>query len=94
MAEYIERKALLSALKEEHKKGNFVFTSKWIKEIMDDLPTAEVAPKSEVAREIFAEIESKLILTNATHCGQKFYYIRLEDDIAELKKKYTEDGNE
>lgn len=47
MAEYIERKALLNALKEERKKGNFVFTSKWIKEIMDDLPTADVVPKSE-----------------------------------------------
>ena len=44
----------------------------------------------ELASEIFAEIESKLILNKATHCGQKFYYIRLEDDIAELKKKYTE----
>ena len=40
--EYIERKALLNALKEERKNGNFVFTSKWIKEIMDNLPTADV----------------------------------------------------
>ena len=48
--------------------------------------------KAEVAREIFEEIESKLTLNKATHCGQKFYYIRLEDDIAELKKKYTEGG--
>lgn len=49
---------------------------------------------SEVAREIFEEIESKLILNKAIHCGQKFYYTRLEDDIAELKKKYIgEDTN-
>lgn len=40
--EYIERGALLNALKEERKNGNFVFTSKWIKEIMDNLPTADV----------------------------------------------------
>ena len=40
--EYIEREALLNALKEERKNGNFVFTSKWIKEIMDNLPTADV----------------------------------------------------
>lgn len=42
MAEYIEREALLNALKEERKNGNFVFTSKWIKEIMDNLPAADV----------------------------------------------------
>ena len=50
----------------------------------------------DVAEEIFAEIESKLILNKAIHCGQKFYYTRLEDDIAELKKKYTksEKGND
>lgn len=45
---------------------------------------------TDVAREIFEEIESKLILNKAIHCGQKFYHTRLEDDIAELKKKYTE----
>ena len=50
MAEYIEREALLNALKEERKNGNFVFTSKWIKEIMDNLPTADVVPKSEVEK--------------------------------------------
>ena len=47
--------------------------------------------KVEVAREIFEEIESKLILNKAIHCGQKFYYTRIADDISELKKKYTED---
>ena len=49
---------------------------------------------SDVAREIFEEIESKLMLNRATHCGQKFYYTRLEDDIAELKKKYESEGGE
>ena len=42
MPEYIEREALLNELKEERKKGNFVFTTKWIKEIMDNLPAADV----------------------------------------------------
>lgn len=50
---------------------------------------ADVVPKSDVEK-IFEEIESKLMLNKAIHCGQKFYYTRLEDDIAELKKKYTE----
>lgn len=44
-------------------------------------PTADVAPKSEVAREIFAEIE-KLHL----HVTNEFDMRRYE----ELKKKYTE----
>ena len=43
---------------------------------------------SEVAEEIFAEIERKLTLTEVTHCSQKLYYLSLEDDIAELKNKY------
>lgn len=67
MTEHIERKALLNALKEERKNGNFVFTSKWIKEIMDGLPTADVVPKSEVAeikkavaKEIFEELLKRI----------------------------------
>ena len=59
MARYIEGKALLNALKEERKKGNFVFTVKWIKEIIDDLPTADVAPKSEVERKALLKAASK-----------------------------------
>lgn len=42
MDKYIKNKALLNALKEERKNGNFVFTSKWIKEIIDNLPAADV----------------------------------------------------
>lgn len=57
MARYIDADALLNALKEERKNGNFVFTSKWIKEIIDNLPPADVVPKSEVI-----EIENKLRL--------------------------------
>ena len=56
MGKYIEREALLNALKQERKNGNFVFTSKWIKEIMDDLPTADVVPKSEVEK-LKADVE-------------------------------------
>ena len=58
--------------------------------IAKGLANAGYRKSTELAREIFEEIESKLILSKAIHCGQKFYYTRLEDDIAELKKKYTE----
>jgi hypothetical protein len=124
MAEYIECKALLKALKEERKNGNFVFTSKWIKEIMDNLPKADVVPKSifelwkqnaeklaeendalkdsnehlavmlmeaktDVAREIFEEIE-KLSYYAPTPYDDEINVVDYED-IAALKKKYTEE---
>ena len=48
---------------------------------IDEMPVADVAPKSEVAREIFEEIE-KLHLHITNEFDVKRY--------AELKKKYTE----
>ena len=45
---------------------------------------------SEVAREIFEEIESKKIFLK-DHIGNLGIVVRLKD-IAELKKKYTEGG--
>lgn len=47
--EYINRELLENALEDENKNGNFVFTANWIMEIVDNLPTADVVPKSEVA---------------------------------------------
>ena len=46
------------------------------------------AGKQTAVEQIFKELESILILNKTTHCGQRFYFIHLEDDIAELKKKY------
>ena len=61
-------------------------------------PTADVAPKSEVAREIFEEIGKILykhtniaIKEKSTTCELAIDY--LGEDIAELKKKYTEGKN-
>lgn len=56
----------------------------------ETLPTADVAPKSEVARQIFKEIE-KCRVIGGRHIfgGQIMCY--LKDDIDELKKKYTEE---
>lgn len=80
--EYINRELLENALEDENKNGNFVFTANWIMEIIDNIPTADVVPKSEVAREIFEEIESIGKVDNGV-----FLYHR---ELAELKKKYTE----
>lgn len=63
-------------------------------------PTADVAPKSEVAREIFEEIE-KIIdkhhgecyeYEDGDECDTAITYISyISCDIDELKKKYTEE---
>ena len=53
------------------------------------IPTADVAPRSEVAREIFEEIEfdiHQLMFERDEHRA-----IAIEGVIANLKKKYTED---
>lgn len=55
------------------------------RKLMVEAPIAEVAPRAEVAREIFGEIE-KLHL----HITNEFDLRRYE----ELKKKYTEGRNE
>ena len=52
------------------------------------MPAADVSPKSEVAREIFEEIE-KLVVSRKLRNG--LIGDLLESDIAELKKKYTEE---
>ena len=51
------------------------------------LDTADVVPKSEVAREIFEEIESILCISEG-----KYTNMSLKDAIAILKKKYTEES--
>ena len=57
-----------------------------------DAPTADVVPKSEVAsevaREIFGEIER--YIQRYWH-GEHYGMYEMEKEVAELKKKYTED---
>lgn len=60
---------------------NIAFTYEHCLKVIEDTPTADVAPRAEVAREIFGEIE-KLHL----HITNDFDLRRYE----ELKKKYTE----
>ncbi len=56
--------------------------------IIDRIPTADVAPRADVAREIFGEIDSlfeKFYNDPLYSCGELGY------DIEELKQKYTEE---
>ena len=56
--------------------------------VIDEVPTADVVPKSEVAREIFEEIEKCWIDSDTLPDCARLVDL---DKIAELKKKYTED---
>lgn len=60
----------------------------YVNKVIDRTPTADVAPRSEVAREIFEEIDSlfeKFYNDPLYSCGELGY------DIEELKQKYTEE---
>lgn len=66
-----------------------------ISNLREYIQTADVALKAEVAREIFEEIENAL--ESRYDEDERAYYpvphydLWLGDDIAELKKKYTEE---
>jgi dienelactone hydrolase len=65
--------------------------------LIDKQPTADVAPKSEVAREIFEEIEDSIAVHAFTRKSEDYaegMYDAIEwvdSKIAELKKKYQEE---
>ena len=116
MAEYIEREAVLKIIADNcpHDKGGYNTEEEmgagvacfYIIKGVENIPTADVAPKSEVAREIFAELENILdpiIQLNYAISVQHEDPIErakailaeqalraFRDYLAELKKKYTE----
>jgi aspartate oxidase len=55
---------------------------------IDELPRADVAPKSEVAREIFEEIQK---MVNRYWLDNDYGMPDMETELTKLKKKYTED---
>ena len=57
-----------------------------------EAPTADVAPRAEVAREIFEEIESLLIRYTFEDNYGDYISTTITDEFAELEKKYTENG--
>ena len=60
-------------------------------ERVKELPIVDVVPKSEVEK-IFEEIEKLMSVNYYQFCDDEYNYYgqRLADDIAELKKEYTE----
>ena len=49
---------------------------------LDEIPT------SDIAEQIFADLESAMRLSKTTHVGQQFYGLVLETCINNIKKKY------
>jgi hypothetical protein len=95
--EYINRELLENAFEDENKNGNFVFTANWIMEIVDNLPTADVVPKSEVAIEIIQDI-AKACAPHDHHLNSLDFEIgyitamnQVIAQLEEIKKKYTEE---
>ena len=84
MARYIDADALMEKCFTRLKDGEVLYRIS--PQEIDEAPTADVAPKSEVAREIFEKIEY-LIWQNDTHPASE-----LTEALATLKKKYTEGG--
>jgi hypothetical protein len=73
--------------------------TKWDKEPCDHFKTADVAPRAEVAREIFEEIERFLKSQEAIsenkrlkEVGDWIFHDYLPTQLAALKKKYTEEN--
>ncbi len=92
MARYIDADKAIKHLRENcvakyplsFCNGNFASADE-----ISKLPAADVAPKSEVAREIFEEIENNY--ADFLFDGCRNIIVLTEKDYAELKKKYTEE---
>jgi hypothetical protein len=87
MPRYIDADAL-----DTRPRGNNSQRTMWreIKWIVDNAPTADVAPKSEVAREIIQEVADFLWQGESERLNIAFgdHYYGKQEFIAELKKKY------
>lgn len=108
MARYIDADALLEKLKKLREFWEFTFTADGVDEAIDEVeeaPDADVVPKTEVAREIFAEIYDYLhdritkhyeIITTKYSPEDKMLFDECEfirDKILKpIEKKYTGGG--
>ena len=91
MARYIDLDKLLKVLEDELKDKNpndiaYLVFKLFIGRLSQE-PTADVAPRAEVAREIFEEIDSIRDKTTAGNIMRLAFFKQL----AGLKRKYTEE---
>lgn len=82
MARYIDANAFKQKLADK----NIFFPALYANEL-NEMPTADVAPREEVAREIILEIDTLICCHANGDIDDKRLYILFD----ELKKKYVED---
>ena len=94
MARYIDADALREPLSviienaEAKELYNIAFNYEHCLKMIEDTPTADVAPRAEVAREIFEELEKYMMgYVDVTHTA---YQTIGTSTFAILKRKYTE----
>lgn len=69
-------------------KRRYSINAKAVAEAIVDMPTADVAPRAEVAREILQEVRQALLnMVIANSMGENY---DIEKRFAEIEKKYTE----
>ena len=84
MNEYIDRDRLLKTINENVAESGNERCAQILEAILN-APTVDVAPKSEVAKEIFDDLE-KFIVTRFVYYGTPEYDV--SDKYIEVKKKY------
>ena len=85
MSEYIDRDKLLKTINENIAEAHNERCAQILEAILN-APTADVAPKSEVAKEIFDDLD-KFIVTRFVYYGVPDYDV--SDKYIEVKKKYN-----
>jgi hypothetical protein len=83
MAKYIDAEMFKQIVIDAGNKNNTPSLGEFIANLVDIFPAADVAPRAEVAREIFEELD-KIMLPILHEVSQVYIY-------AKLKKKYTEE---
>lgn len=74
----------------EHGENEYVYDTNAVLDSIDAQPTADVAPRSEVAREIFAEMGATAFTIHDDDSGE-FILCMYCEDFEEIKQKYTEE---
>lgn len=91
MARYIDADALLRDIY-RNPEGDSGERCAQILEAILSAPTVDVAPRAEVAREIFEEIEKNIVVLELSEC-LNIKNIDVDTRLyAELKNKYTEEN--
>ena len=84
MAQYFSKQTLLD-MRDKDMNGIYDLTD--LEEYLAGIPTADVAPRAEVARQIILEIDELICCHANGDIDDKRLYILFD----ELKKKYTEE---